>query len=165
LHADDNGRRTVRPYNPAMADLDTVRELAKQEPQAVAITARSGGGMQASVVTAGVMGHPVGGEAVVAFVARGRTVKLANLRRDPHATVVFHRGGDWVTVEGVADLIGPDDAFTGFDAAGLPRLLRDVFTAAGGTHDNWPEYDRVMAEQRRCAVFVRPERIYSRPGR
>jgi len=35
-----------------------------------------------------------------------------------------------------------------------------VFTACGGTHDDWNEYDRVMAEQR-TAVLVTPTRIYS----
>jgi hypothetical protein len=36
-----------------------------------------------------------------------------------------------------------------------------VFTAAGGRHDDWDEYDRVMAEQRRAVVLVEPVRIYS----
>ena len=44
----------------------------------------------------------------------------------------------------------------------LRVLLRDVFKAAGGTHDDWDAYDRVMAEQRRTCVFIRPARIYGR---
>ena len=40
-----------------------------------------------------------------------------------------------------------------------PQLLRDIFTAAGSTHDDWAEYDRVMADERRTAVFVSPARI------
>jgi hypothetical protein len=36
-----------------------------------------------------------------------------------------------------------------------------VFTAAGGTHDDWAEYDRTMAEQRRAAVLITPTRVYS----
>jgi hypothetical protein len=40
------------------------------------------------------------------------------------------------------------------------RLLRDIFTAAGGTHDDWDTYDRVMAEERRTAVLIQPERVY-----
>ena len=44
---------------------------------------------------------------------------------------------------------------------GVRLLLRAVFTAAGGTHDNWDEYDRVMAEQRRTVVLVAPTRVYS----
>jgi hypothetical protein len=35
-----------------------------------------------------------------------------------------------------------------------------VFTAAGGSHDDWEAYDRVMAEQRRTAVLVAPRRVY-----
>ena len=40
-------------------------------------------------------------------------------------------------------------------------LLRAIFTAAGGEHDDWDEYDRTMAEQRRAAVLIRPDRVYS----
>jgi len=35
-----------------------------------------------------------------------------------------------------------------------------VFTAAGGTHDDWDAYDRTMVEQRRTAVLVSPSRLY-----
>lgn len=35
------------------------------------------------------------------------------------------------------------------------------FVAAGGTHEDWDEYDRVMAEQRRTVVLLDPTRIYS----
>jgi len=147
-----------------MADMNLVRSLAAADHYAVVGTSRASGGTQASVVTAGVTEHPLGGGPVVGFVARGRTVKLANMRRDPRLTVAFRNGPEWVTVEGRADLIGPDDSFPGFEPAQVPGLLREVFVAAGGTHDNWAEYDRVMAEDRRCAVLVHPERIYSRPG-
>jgi len=143
-------------------DMDTVRAVARTDAHAIVVSPRADGSMQASLVTAGVMDHPIGGQPVVAFVVRGATVKLRLWRRDNKATVIFRSGGRWVTVEGEADLIGPDDRFEGFDPAGVPQLLRDVFVAAGGTHDNWAEYDRVMAEDRRCAVFVRPSRIYGR---
>jgi hypothetical protein len=39
-------------------------------------------------------------------------------------------------------------------------LLRKIFTAAGGTHDDFDEYDRVMAKERRVAVLLEPERVY-----
>jgi hypothetical protein len=44
------------------------------------------------------------------------------------------------------------------DAERLRLLLREIFTAAGGTHDDWDTYDRVMAEEHRVAVLVTPER-------
>jgi hypothetical protein len=40
-------------------------------------------------------------------------------------------------------------------------LLREVFTAAGGTHDDWDTYDAVMRDERRAAVLIDPTRIYS----
>ena len=76
--------------------------------------------------------------------------------------VAYDRSGwEWVSVEGPVRLAGPDDALDGFDSNGVPALLRDVFVAAGGTHDDWAEYDRVMAAERRTAVLVTPERITS----
>jgi chromosome condensin MukBEF complex kleisin-like MukF subunit len=36
-----------------------------------------------------------------------------------------------------------------------------VFASAGGRHEKWVAYDRVMAEQRRTAVLIDPNRIYS----
>ncbi|MDH6288058.1 hypothetical protein M2275_002964 [Rhodococcus opacus] len=45
----------------------------------------------------------------------------------------------------------------------LRLLLREIFVAAGGTHDNWTEFDRVMAADRRTPVLIRPDRIYSNP--
>ena len=64
-------------------------------------------------------------------------------------------------VEGRAELVGPDDAQPWLtDADRLRLLLREVFTAAGGTHDNWGEYDRVMAEERRAVVLIVPTRVY-----
>jgi len=148
-----------------VVSLDRVRELvAGEHGLAVVTTQRSDGSMPASVVNAGVLEHPVTGDAVVGFVARGGTRKLANLRARPRATVVFRVGWEWVTVEGSTELAGPDDPLAGFDAGRLPHLLRDVFAAAGGAHDDWDEYDRVMAAERRTAVLVRPERVYSNPS-
>jgi hypothetical protein len=51
-------------------------------------------------------------------------------------------------------LAGPDDELPGLASEQVPQLLRDVFTAAGGTHDDWDEYDRTMAAERRTAVLV-----------
>ena len=148
-----------------MGQLDRVRELvAREHGLAVVTTLRADGSASASVVNAGVLDHPVTGDPVVAFVARGGTKKLANLRARPGATVVFRVGWEWAAVEGTAELLGPDDPLVGFDPDAVPELLRDVFAAAGGTHDDWDEYDRTMAAERRTAVLVRPERVYSNPG-
>lgn len=41
-------------------------------------------------------------------MARGGTRELANLRRGPRVTLVVQRGGEWVAVEGRADLAEDD---------------------------------------------------------
>src|SRR5262249_6557413 len=63
--------------------------------------------------------------------------------------------------EGPVQLCGPGDPLPGVDTEGLRLLLRAVFTAAGGTHEDWETYDRVMAQERRTAVLMTPERVYA----
>jgi PPOX class probable F420-dependent enzyme len=146
----------------AQADLELVRRVAAADNGlAVVAIGRPDGTVHASVVNAGVLDDPVAERPAVAFVAAGSTVKLRLLRRSLRATVVFRAGWEWAAVEGAATLIGPDDLPDGFGADAVARLLRDVFTAAGGTHDDWTEYDRVMATERRTAVLIEPARITS----
>ena len=105
------------------------------------------------------MAHPVSRLETVAFVVFGNALKLALLRQSRRASLVFRESFRWVGVEGPVDSIGPDDAFPGFPEDSIAQLLREVFTAAGGQHDDWDEYDRVMAAERRAAIFLTPERI------
>lgn len=143
-------------------DLEAVQPLVDQETGlAVVATTRADGTVQASVVNAGLLTHPVSGERVAGFVTRGGSRKQRHLRQRPACAVTFRRGWQWATVEGDAELVGPDDPVEGVDADRLRRLLREVFTAAGGDHDDWEAYDRVMAQQRRTAVLVPPRRVYS----
>ncbi|RBY83747.1 pyridoxamine 5'-phosphate oxidase [Geodermatophilus sp. TF02-6] len=144
-----------------MTSLEDVSAVARSEHHlAVVSTLRADSTIQSSVVNAGVMPHPAGGHPVLGFVTYGR-VKLANLRGRPQVAVTFRHGWRWATVEGRAELAGPEDPQPWLvDADGLRLLLREVFTAAGGRHDDWDEYDRVMAEQRRTAVLVEPVRTY-----
>jgi len=144
-----------------MTQLDAVQRLGAAEAGLVVVsTSRPGGSVQSSVVNAGVLPHPLSGDEVVGLVAQGDSLKLKNLRDRPRATVVFRSGWEWAAVEGPAELAGPDDSLPGLDGEGVRRLLRDVFSAAGGTHDDWDTYDRVMAEEHRTAVLIRPERVY-----
>ena len=125
----------------------------------VVSTLRPDGTIQSSVVNAGVLPHPVTGAQVVGLVSRGDAHRVANLRARPRATVVIRAGWQWAGVEGPVELAGPDDPMPGVDAERLRLLLREIFTAAGGTHDDFGAYDRVMAEERRVAVLVTPARI------
>src|SRR5882757_9907645 len=118
--------------------LRRVTELASRENWlAVLVTLRANGKPSVSVLNAAVLPHPVTGQPVVAFVSRGNTAKLANLRANGEATLVFRAGWEWISVSGPTEI--------------------------GGPHDDLDEYDRVMAEDRRAAVFVTPERFATNP--
>ena len=144
-----------------MTTLDDAAQLgAKEQGLTVISTLRADGTIQSSVVNSGVMRHPLAERPVLAFVSYGK-VKLANLRARPQLTATFRSGWQWGAVEGYAQLIGPDDPHPEIDTDLLRLLLREAFTAAGGNHDNWAEYDRVMVEQRRTLVLIEPVRIYS----
>jgi PPOX class probable F420-dependent enzyme len=143
-----------------MTTLDEVAALAAKESGLVVVsTLRTDGMIQSSLVNAGVLDHPLGGRPTLAFVTYGR-VKLANLRSRPQLSVTARSGWAWATVEGTARLIGPDDPVDGVDAERLRLLLREIFAAAGGAHDDWNAYDQVMREQRRTAVLIDATRIY-----
>jgi PPOX class probable F420-dependent enzyme len=145
-----------------MADLEDFARLAGREHGlCVVATLRPDQTVQATVVNCGVLDHPVRGVPVIGFTTRRNARKLANLRARPRLSVTARAGWEWVTAEGHAELAGPDDPLDGLGPDGVRLLLRAVFIAAGGSHDDWATYDRVMAEERRAAVLVTPERVYS----
>jgi hypothetical protein len=141
-----------------VADLDLVRRLGAADHGLVVVAvARPSGTVHTSVVNAGVLDDPDTGQPCVGFVAAGGGKKLDYIRQSGRAAAVFRAGWEWVSVEGPARIIGPGDR----DAGVLAALLRDIFTAAGGAHDDWDEFDRVMAAESRAAVLVEPSRIIS----
>ena len=149
-----------------MTDLTDFGRLVPREHGLIVVsTLRADGTIQSSVVNAGVLSHPFTGQPAVGFVVRGGTRKLDNLRARSRATVVIRAGWEWAAAEGPVELIGPDDPAPGVDAERLRLLLREIFAAAGGTHDDWDTYDKVMAQERRAAVLLSPDRVYSNPSR
>jgi PPOX class probable F420-dependent enzyme len=143
-----------------MPNLDTFAAMGGEvNGLAVVSTLRADATIQSSLVNVGVLPDPFDDQPVVGFVTYGG-VKLANLRARPQLTVTARSGWRWCTVEGRAALVGPDDPHQDVDGERLRLLLRAIFVAAGGSHDNWDEYDRTMLEQRRAAVFVTPTRVY-----
>ncbi|SPM42616.1 Nitroimidazol reductase NimA or a related FMN-containing flavoprotein, pyridoxamine 5'-phosphate oxidase superfamily [Mycobacterium numidiamassiliense] len=140
---------------------EAVALAAAESGLAVISTVRADQTVQASLVNVGLLPHPATGEPVLGFTTYGK-VKLANLRARPQLAVTFRNGWQWATVEGRAELAGPEDPqswLAGPDQ--LRLLLREVFSSAGGTHDDWDEYDRVMADERRGVVLIAPTRVYS----
>lgn len=143
-----------------MPDLNDVREfLSTETGLATVSTTQADGRVLSSVVNCGVFDHPISGEATVALVSRGSAARIGHIRRGSEMTVSVRRGWQWVAVTGPADVIGPDDLPDDFDAENLRILLRDIYKAAGGDHDDYDEYDRAMVEDGRIAVMVQPDRI------
>ena len=126
-------------------ELATFAGLVERDSLCVVTSTRADGSVQASLVNAGVL------DGRVAYVARGDSLKVRQLRERPVCSVTARDGFEWATVEGRASIEGPD---------GVRELLREIFRAAGGTHEDWDEFDRVMAEEGRVAVFVDPDRVY-----
>lgn len=144
--------------------LDTVAQLAEREHWlAVLVTTRPNGEPGVALVNAGIIAHPVTGQRVLSFVARGATAKLVNLRANPKATLVFRSGWEWLGVTGPVALAGPDDPLPGLPPDRLPRLLREIYLAAGGNHPDLDAYDLAMATERRTAALLTPQRFTTNP--
>ena len=151
--------------NKGVADITNFGQLIGEDHGLVVVsTLRDDGTIASSVVNAGVLAHPITGATVVGMVIRGGTRKLEHLRKRPYANVVVRAGWQWAAAEGRVELAGPDDSMEGVDAERLRLLLREIFTAAGGTHEDFDTYDQVMLAERRTAVFVHPDRVYANPG-
>lgn len=143
-----------------MPDLEKVKTyLAQETGLAVISTTQADGRVLSTVANCGVIDHPITHVPVVALVSRGRAARLNHIRRGSEVTITIRRGWNWLSVTGPADLIGPADHSDDVAPEALRLLLREVFTAAGGTHDDLGEYDRVMAEEGRTVVLVSPDRI------
>lgn len=141
-------------------DLEPVRRIVAQEHGLASVTVvRADGSPHSSLVNAGLVTHPITGRVVVGYVTYG-PVKLRTLRVRPATSILWRAGWRWAAVDGASELIGPDDPRDGVDAEGLRLLLRAVFEGAGGTHEDWETYDRVMREERRVAVLVEVTKVY-----
>lgn len=137
---------------PTLAD---VAAMLKQQPYAVVSTIRPSGTVQSTLVNVGLYADGL------AFTTVGHSRKEYHLQHNPACTVTIHHGPYWITVEGKARLHTWDNTEPGT----MRRLLREIYVAAGGSHDDWDTYDRVVRAERRAAVLLAPERIYVRRPR
>ena len=143
-----------------MATLDTVRSyLTEEDGLAVVSTVQADDTVLSSVVNCGLIDHPVTHEPRLAFVSLGGAARLGHIRAGSHVTIAIRRGWNWVAVTGPAELVGPHDNARELDAEHIRVLLRDIYTAAGGHHDDWDTYDQTMRDQARTAVLITPAHI------
>src|SRR5262249_26487795 len=92
-----------RPWSRSTMDLDAAREFIRNNHRAVITTRRANGDPQLSPVVCGV---DAGGR--VAVSTRETAMKVKNLRRDPRTSLCVLNEeffGDWIQVDGTADVV------------------------------------------------------------
>ncbi len=136
---------------------DSQRDFLNDNHMSVFSTFRRNGAAQLSIVTSGLY------DGAVAFTTTANRAKHRNLARDSRCSLLVshHEWRPFLVVEGNAEVLSSDTT----DAEALRTAFRDVYRAAAGKeHPDWEEYDRVMVEDRRVIVIVRPEHVYGTVG-
>ncbi|MFB9239297.1 PPOX class F420-dependent oxidoreductase [Plantactinospora siamensis] len=89
--------------------------------------------------------------------------KVANLRRDPRASLQVSSPDGWAyaVVEAAADLTPV--AARGDDAT-VAELI-ELYRAVQGEHPDWDDYRRAMVADRRLVLRLHIERVYGIPPR
>ena len=147
-----------------MNDIETVKNhLAEETGLATVSTVQADGRVLSTVVNCGMIEHPLTGAVCVAFVSGSKAARLKHIDRGSQVTISVRRGWAWSSATGTADLIRPEKLPEGIDTEQMRLLLREVFHAAGGVHDDLEEYDRAIAQEKRVVVCVTPERILGNP--
>ncbi|MEX0875073.1 MAG: PPOX class F420-dependent oxidoreductase [Actinomycetota bacterium] len=128
-------------------DLDKARAFVKEHPKAVLVTQRRDGRPQTSPILAA-----VDDEGRLTVSSREPAYKVRNLRRDPRASLCFLSDGffgDWIQVDGTAELISLPDAMD---------LLIEYYRLLSGTHEDWDDYRAAMEREKRLIIRITIER-------
>ena len=143
-----------------MLHLDDLRRfLADETGLATISTVQQDGRVLSSIANCAIIPNPLTGDECVALVSMGTAARLKHVRRGSEVTISVRRGWNWIAATGAADLIGPEDNVESVDPEALRLLLREIYQAAGGMHDDFDAYDAEMLKSRRAAVLVTPTRI------
>ena len=147
-----------------MSDIEILsNHLSEETGLATVSTTQTDGRVLSTVVNCGMIEHPLTGDVCVAFVSGSKAARLKHIDRGSQVTISVRRGWAWSSATGPADLIRPEKLPEGIDTEQMRLLLREVFHAAGGVHDDLEEYDRAIAQEKRVVVCVTPERILGNP--
>ncbi len=130
-----------------IVDRDGLAEFVRPRHRGVLLTTRRDGRPQASLVT---MGFDGGGRIVVSSYPE--RAKVHNIARNPTASMVVMSddfSGEWVQVDGIAEIIELPDAVEG---------LVEYFRVISGEHSDWDEYRRAVVDQGKCLIRLTIER-------
>jgi len=124
-------------------ELERAREFMRAHHRAVLATTRSDGRPQLSPVTVGV---DEAGRVLVS--TRETAIKTKNLARDSRASLCVMNDkfyGEWVQVEGTAEIVHLPDAM---------ELLVDYYRRVSGEHPDWEDYRQAMVRDQRVIVAI-----------
>lgn len=131
--------------------LDALDFLAENDHTVLA-TRRRDGSLQMSPVNSGVL------DGRIVISSRDGLAKVANIRRDPAASVlVFTEAffGPWVQVDGTAEIV---------DQPAALELLERVYRTISGEHPDWADYRRAMIADHRVVISITPRRASGQLG-
>jgi PPOX class probable F420-dependent enzyme len=124
-------------------EIQTALDYVRTHHKAVIATLKQDGTPALSPLTAGVddAGH-------VMISTRQTAYKVRHIRRDPRVwlcVVPEEFFGNWVQIEGTAEIIDLPEAMDG---------LVDYYRRISGEHPDWDEYRAAMVREQRCLLRV-----------
>ena len=129
-------------------DRDQLLDFVRPRHRMTLMTLRRDGRPQVSPVTGGVDAE---GRLVVSTYPE--RAKVANLRRDPRATVLVHSdewNGPYVQVDGTAEVLD-------MPSPEAEDALVEYFRCISGEHPDWEEYRQAMRRQGKSLIRITPE--------
>ena len=126
---------------------DGMLDFVRPRHHHVLVTTRADGRPQTSPVAGGL---DADGRIVVATYPE--RAKVANLRRDPRATVLVLSDdwdGPWIQLDGTAEVLDLPDAI---------EPLVEYFRSISGEHPDWDEYRQAMVDQGKSLIRLSIER-------
>ena|SRR5690349_21117545 len=128
-------------------DIAAALRFAAENHHAVLATRRRDGHPQLSPVAVG-----VDEDGRIVISTREPSMKVKNLRRDPHASLCLLNDaffGAWAQVEGTAEIVSLPEAMDGLIA---------YYRSVSGEHPDWDDYRDAMQRDHRCLIRITPER-------
>jgi len=94
---------------------------------------------------------------LIRFSTRTTLAKVANLRRDPRASLKVTASQGYAVVEATAELSPPSAAL---DDPTVEELIEVYRLVGGKEHPDWDDYRRAMVADGRLVVRLHVERLY-----